>query len=78
MKRLFALVLLFYWPANAQDQSELDCVIEPRSIVDLTSADEGIIREIFVARGDRVDVGASVAQLDDETEQLQADLAEVR
>lgn len=57
---------------------DLDCLIEPRSIADLSAATDGIISEILVKRGDRVNVGQALARLDDRLETLQIDLARAR
>lgn len=62
----------------AQAIDRLDCVIEPRAVVDLTPAVEGMISEILVSRGDKVRNGTAVAQLDDDIERLQVELAAVR
>ncbi len=69
-------------PAFAQsanlDEGEFDCVIEPRSVVKLGSAEEGIIREITVERGDVVRKNDVVARLDAELESLAVAVAKLR
>jgi len=62
----------------ASDEAEFDCVIEPRSVVKLGSAEEGIITEITVDRGDIVKKGDAVAKLNFELEALAVELARVR
>ncbi len=62
----------------ASDESELDCVIEPKSVVKLGSAEEGILTEIAVDRGDIVKKGDAVARLNFELETLAVELARVR
>lgn len=75
---ILCLVGCAAFPAMAQDPTALDCVIEPRSIVDLTPSEEGTIHSILVGRGDSVEAGAAVAQLDDQVERLQVELSAVR
>ncbi len=55
-----------------------DCLIEPRSIVDLGSAEEGIIKDVFVERGDFVAQGDMVAQLDHDLTAVSVELARLR
>ena len=62
-------------PAAAQQADaplDLDCLIEPRSVANLSPAADGIIAEILVDRGQ------PVARLDDSLEALQVDLARAR
>lgn len=56
----------------------LDCVMAPRSTIELGSAEEGILAEVLVARGDRVNKGEPVARLDTALEQLTAELARLQ
>lgn len=63
--------------AASLDQT-FECVIEPRSLVKLGSADEGIISEIIVERGDAVRKGAIVARLDRALQKLAVELATMR
>lgn len=58
--------------------SALDCVIEPKSIINLTAVDEGKIQEIPVKRGDLVSRGDVLVRLDDEIQRIQAELAGLR
>ena len=55
-----------------------DCLIEPRSIIDLGSAEEGIIKGVFVERGDFVAQGDMVAQLDQDLTAVSVELARLR
>lgn len=64
-------------PAETAPDS-FDCVIEPRRIVELGSAEDGVVREILVDRGDIVEAGAAVARLDYELQALAVELARVR
>ena len=58
-------------PANRA----LDCMIEPKTIAEIGSADEGIIEEILVERGDRVTKGQVLAKLESSRETLAVELA---
>ncbi len=71
------LLLLPTLPAAAQVQ-ELDCVIEPNVLVELSSRADGIIDRLFVERGDQVDAGQVVAKLDSRVEQAAVDQARAR
>ena len=62
----------------ASEESEFDCVIEPRSVVKLGSAEEGILTEITVDRGDIVKQGDAVAKLNFELEVLAVESARLR
>ena len=55
-----------------------DCVIEPRSVIKLGSADEGVIEAIAVDRGDLVRKGQVVARLESEIEILALEAARMR
>ena len=56
----------------------LDCVIEPKSRVGVTAPDPGLIQEILVTRGSRVEEGSVVVRLNDHLERLQVDLSRIR
>lgn len=70
-----ALSLVLAVPAVAQP---LDCVIEPRAIVDLAAPDGGIIADILTARGDRVAQGDPVVEMESAVQALQLDFAAAR
>jgi RND family efflux transporter MFP subunit len=69
-------------PLMAQSFDEaggaLDCTIEPRTIAEIGSPDEGIIEEVRVKRGDIVEKGQVLAVLDSHMEKLTVDLARVQ
>ena len=67
--------------ALAQDNSDsqrYDCVIGPKSIVDLGTAEEGVITQVLVERGQVVKVGDVIAELNSELETLQVKLRKLR
>ncbi len=80
------LALLPLWltlssPGGAQSldeqQQALDCTIEPTTIAQIGSADEGILEEIQVTRGDHVIKGQVLARLESSLETLAVDLARI-
>ncbi|MBL8470900.1 MAG: efflux RND transporter periplasmic adaptor subunit [Rhodocyclaceae bacterium] len=75
--RLAALALLACGPAATQ-AADFDCVIEPREVIELRSPIEGLIERINVDRGDTVQKGQLVAQLDTSVERAAASLARHR
>ena len=72
--------MLLITGAGAQEKvaRDYECIIEPRSLVKLGSADEGLIREISVERGDTVRKGDVVGKLDSDLQELQVALAKVK
>jgi len=56
----------------------LDCVISPKSVVDLGVVEEGMISEILVERGDFIETGDPVVRLDDDLQLLQVELTGLR
>ncbi|WP_209426952.1 efflux RND transporter periplasmic adaptor subunit [Pararhodobacter sp. SW119] len=65
-------------PSAAQAADSYNCVARPRAVVELGSSDQGIITALKVDRGDVVEEGMVVAQLDSELQALNADLARLR
>jgi len=74
---LASSILLCALAASAQEIS-YDCVMEPRSTIELGSADEGILADLLIERGDIVKKGQPVALLNDEEERLQVERARIR
>jgi RND family efflux transporter MFP subunit len=60
------------------DSDGFDCTIEPRTVAEIGSAEEGIIDEVRVKRGDQVKAGQVLAVLDSVMETLTVDLARVQ
>lgn len=56
----------------------LDCVIEPKSVINLVASEEGRIKDVAVARGDAVERGDLLVQLDDALQRLQLQMARAR
>ncbi len=74
---LASLVLAAFGPAAAGDGA-LDCVVQPRSTIKLGSPEEGILEELLVTRGERVEKGQLLARLEMELERYSAELARLR
>lgn len=64
--------------ALAQELTGLDCMIEPHSISDLSTREEGVLEEVLVQRGDIVSKGQIVARLESGLEQIALDFATAR
>lgn len=56
----------------------LDCLIEPKSMIELVASEEGRIAAVPAARGDRVQKGDVVVQLDDGVQRLQVEMAKAK
>ncbi len=55
-----------------------DCVIEPSMVVELSSSEDGIIEQVFVDRGDRVEANQILAKLEAGLEQAALNYARER
>lgn len=67
--------------ARAEEQVALapvSCLIEPESVVKLSTAVPGIVAEVDVERGDRVAAGQVIARLDSRVEEVALSLARAR
>lgn len=73
-----ALVAVSCTTASPAQEQRFDCVMEPRSTLELGSADEGILQQLFVERGDPVGKGQRLATLNDTEQRLQAERARIR
>jgi biotin carboxyl carrier protein len=66
-------------PADlAVDANPLDCIIEPYDVVKVGSPVTGLIEKIFVERGDTVEAGQVLAELESGVEKAAVALARVR
>ena len=63
---------------TAEGLSNMDCIIKPKSTVELGSPEEGILSEVLVERGDRVKKGQLIAKLDSRLAIINAKLAKYR
>jgi RND family efflux transporter MFP subunit len=78
MKHLILGAGLACTAANAFAAAEFDCVIEPRQIVELRPAIEGVIDRIEVDRGDLITRGQVLVVLQSGVEQANAELSRYR
>lgn len=65
-------------PPGLDSPRPTDCLIEPSQVVRVNSGIEGIIRAIYVDRGDSVQRGQVVAQLRDDVDRASAAAAQAR
>jgi RND family efflux transporter MFP subunit len=63
---------------QAQDISGYSCMIEPHSVTELSTREEGVLEEVLVRRGDIVRKGQVVAKLESSLEMIALDFAEAR
>lgn len=61
-----------------KDPSKFDCLIEPRVVVSIGSPITGLIEAVNVERGDSVEAGQVVAQLESSVEKAAVKLAQLR
>ena len=74
-----AFALLGASPTRAAGVEDLDCVIEASEVADLSSSvNDGIMSEVYVKRGEWVEKGQVVAQLESSVEQATVDLARAK
>lgn len=77
---VFAAVAASLWsvPANSQELEGFDCMIEPHSVADVSTREEGVLEEILVKRGDIVRKGQIVARLESGLEEIALEFATAR
>ena len=63
---------------QAQDFSGYSCMIEPHSVTELSTREEGVLEEVLVRRGDIVRKGQVVAKLESSLEKIALEFAEAR
>jgi len=57
---------------------DLDCLIEPQTVVEVSTREEGILQEMLVGRGDMVKEGQPIAFLNRDVEKATVDLAKAK
>ena len=62
------VAILLCLPAAAAAQESYDCVIEPSLVLEVGSAEEGVVEEVLVNRGDPVARGQVIARLESAAE----------
>jgi len=63
---------------QAQDLSGYDCMIEPHSVTELSTREEGVLEKVLVRRGDIVRKGQVVAKLESSLETIALNFADAR
>jgi len=63
---------------HAQDVSGYSCMIEPHSVTELSTSEQGVLDSVLVKRGDIVKKGQVVARLESSLEKITLDFAEAR
>ncbi len=77
--KISLLFLLVFGSASAQTvDSELDCLIEPNKRIEIASPIEGIVKEIFVDRGDKVKKNALLFTLRTDEEEAAINVSKAR
>ncbi len=64
--------------APGEDLTEYDCLIEPHTVVEVGSAQEGVIEAIHVEKNDLVEVGQVLAELESSVEKATVKMAQAR
>ncbi len=64
--------------AQAEEISDYDCLIEPHAVVEISTREEGVIKDLAVRRGDFVKKGQVLARLESRVEELAVELARAR
>lgn len=75
LRPLVCLLTLAAWNAPAHAADALGCLIEPSRQVDVGSAVAGVLKRVAVERGDSVRAGQVLAELRNDVERAQVDLA---
>ena len=72
------VLLGFLGPVATARAQELDCLIQPRELLALSSPVEGVIERVMVDRGDLVKQGTVVAVLESSAERAAVEIARAR
>jgi RND family efflux transporter MFP subunit len=71
------LAIAFSFPITGWAGS-FECLIEPNQIVEIRSPTEGLIEKVYVKRGDQVEIGQTLVELESSVEQSAAEMAKYR
>jgi RND family efflux transporter MFP subunit len=63
---------------NGQELEGFDCMIEPHSVANVSTREEGVLEELLVKRGDIVQKGQVVARLESGLERIALEFATAR
>jgi RND family efflux transporter MFP subunit len=73
-----AFVVFATTAAGAGDLGGFDCLIEPQTVVEVSTREYGVLEELLVGRGDLVEEGQPIARLNRSVEQATVELARAR
>jgi RND family efflux transporter MFP subunit len=76
--RLLLLAFLFSLAVEAEDLGDLDCVIEPHMVVDLSTRVDGIVESLEVERGELIEKGQVLVRLESDVERAAVAAAQAR
>ncbi len=63
---------------KAEDEVEFDCLIEPHSVVDVSTFSDGVMAEVLVGRGDIIKKGQVLARIESSVEKTSVDISRAR
>ena len=66
------------FPVQAAELPDYDCLIEPHSVVDVSTLEDGVMAEIAVTRGDVIKKGQVLARLESSVEEVAVKIARAR
>ncbi|KEO56053.1 efflux RND transporter periplasmic adaptor subunit [Thioclava pacifica] len=78
LKPIVFLLALGPGAALAQEAERFDCLIDPSQVLEIGSATDGVIEQVFVSRGDSVKAGDMIAKLESKAEEAQLTYARER
>lgn len=73
-----AFILAGVHPIQAEELSGYDCLIEPHSVVEVSTLEDGVLAEISVVRGDIIKKGQVLARLESSVEIVAVNIARAR
>lgn len=77
-KAILLIQALYLLPAWSADLSGFDCLIEPKSVVEVGTSEKGVLDELPVDRGDHIKKGQVLARLESDSEKVAVELARAR
>lgn len=75
LTQIIAIAVFLPAAGQAQTARDVDCLLEPASMVTVSAGAKGVIQRLTVDRGTQVVQGELLVQLDDDLERLQAEMA---
>jgi RND family efflux transporter MFP subunit len=75
---LAAVLACALGPASGEELPELRCLIEPTAVIEVSASVDGVIQSVEVERGDLVEKGQVLAELESSVERATVKLARTR